>query len=317
MTAIDMQSWDLSFWLSKTGNFTLTLLIVTVYGLIVGAFVDRTIAKVQGRIGIPYRQPFINILKNFFKRTAISHGVMFYLGPVFRIAGGIGTLAFIPVIYGSEMFSNFSMAGDLFLVIYFMFFGQLGMALGAGESGHPYSAIGIARGLSQMTAYELPFALAIISIVIQYDTLSITQIVAAQQGGWQNWTVMTNWLATIAAMLAFLGMMGYSPFDIFLAPQEIPIGPPTEFHSAYLGLMQLNRALFGATKLVLFMNLFFGGATGWPELMIKTLLIYMVAIVVGVSFPRYRVDQGIRFFFKIPTLIGIMSIIYVQMLLVA
>ena len=317
MTAIDMQSWDLSFWLSKTGNFALTLLIVTVYGLIVGAFVDRTIAKVQGRIGIPYRQPFINILKNFFKRTAISHGVMFYLGPVFRIAGGIGTLAFIPVIYGSEMFSNFSMAGDLFLVIYFMFFGQLGMALGAGESGHPYAAIGIARGLSQMTAYELPFALAIISIVIQYDTLSITQIVAAQQGGWQNWTVMTNWLATIAAMLAFLGMMGYSPFDIFLAPQEIPIGPPTEFHSAYLGLMQLNRALFGATKLILFMNLFFGGATGWPELIIKTFLIYMVAIIVGVAFPRYRVDQGIRFFFKIPTLVGIMSIVYVQMVLVA
>jgi len=283
----------------------------------VGAFVERIIAKAQGRIGIPYRQPFIHILKNFFKRTAISHGIMFFLGPVFRIAGGIGTLAFIPVLYGSEMFSNFSMAGDLFLVIYFMFFGQLGMALGAGESGHPYSAIGIARGLSQMTAYEVPFALAVISIVIQYDTLSITQIVAAQQGGWQNWTVVTNWLATLAAMLAFLGMMGYSPFDIFLAPQEIPIGPPTEFHSAYLGLMQINRALFGATKLILFMNLFFGGATGWPELMIKTFLIYMVAIIVGVAFPRYRVDQGIRFFFKIPTVVGIMSIVYVQMLLVA
>jgi NADH-quinone oxidoreductase subunit H len=312
-----MQLWDMNFWMGKAGNFALTLLIVTFYGLLVGAFVERIIAKAQGRIGIPYRQPFINILKNFFKRTAISHGVMFFLGPVFRIAGGIGTLAFIPVLYGSEMFSNFSMAGDLFLVIYFMFFGQLGMALGAGESGHPYSAIGIARGLSQMTAYEVPFALAVISIVIQYDTLSITQIVAAQQGGWQNWTVMTNWLATLAAMLAFLGMMGYSPFDIFLAPQEIPIGPPTEFHSAYLGLMQLNRALFGATKLILFMNLFFGGATGWPELMIKTFLIYMIAIIVGVAFPRYRVDQGIRFFFKIPTVIGIMSIVYVQMLLVA
>ena len=302
-------------WLGKIGDFSLTLLIVTLYGLLVGAYVERVIAKVQGRIGIPYSQQFINILKNFFKRTAVSHGYMFYLGPVFRIAGGIGTLAFVPVIYGSDMFSNFSMAGDLFLVIYFMFFGQLGMALGAGESGHPYSAIGIARGLSQMTAYEVPFALAVISIVIQYDTLSITQIVAAQQGGWQNWTVMTNWLATLAAMLAFLGMMGYSPFDIFLAPQEIPIGPPTEFHSAYLGLMQINRALFGATKLVLFMNLFFGGATGWPELMIKTFLIYMIAIIVGVAFPRYRVDQGIRFFFKIPTLIGVMSIVYVQMAL--
>ena len=304
-------------WLGKVGDFSLTLLIVTLYGLLVGAYVERVIAKVQGRIGIPYSQPFINILKNFFKRTAVSHGVMFFLGPVFRIAGGIGTLAFIPVIYGNEMFSNFSMAGDLFLVIYFMFFGQLGMALGAGESGHPYSAIGIARGLSQMTAYEVPFALAVISIVIQYDTLSITEIVAAQQGGWQNWTLFTNWVATLAAMLAFLGMTGYSPFDIFLAPQEIPIGPPTEFHSAYLGLLQTNRALFGATKLILFMNLFFGGATGWVELMIKTLLIYMVAIVVGVAFPRFRVDQGIRFFFKIPTLIGIASIIYVQMVLIS
>jgi len=304
-------------WLGKVGDFSLTLLIVTLYGLLVGAYVERVIAKVQGRIGIPYSQPFINILKNFFKRTAVSHGVMFYLGPVFRIAGGIGTLAFIPVIYGNEMFSNFSMAGDLFLVIYFMFFGQLGMALGAGESGHPYSAIGIARGLSQMTAYEVPFALAVISIVIQYDTLSITEIVAAQQGGWQHWTLFTNWVATLAAMLAFLGMMGYSPFDIFLAPQEIPIGPPTEFHSAYLGLLQTNRALFGATKLILFMNLFFGGATGWVELMIKTLLIYMVAVVIGVAFPRFRVDQGIRFFFKIPTVIGIMSIIYVQMVLIS
>lgn len=304
-------------WLGKVGDFSLTLLIVTFYGLLVGAYVERVIAKVQGRIGIPYSQPFINILKNFFKRTAVSHGVMFYLGPVFRIAGGIGTLAFIPVIYGNEMFSNFSMAGDLFLVIYFMFFGQLGMALGAGESGHPYSAIGIARGLSQMTAYEVPFALAVISIVIQYDTLSITEIVAAQQGGWQHWTLFTNWVATLAAMLAFLGMTGYSPFDIFLAPQEIPIGPPTEFHSAYLGLLQTNRALFGATKLILFMNLFFGGATGWVELMIKTLLIYMFAIVVGVAFPRFRVDQGIRFFLKIPTVIGILSIIYVQMVLLS
>jgi NADH-quinone oxidoreductase subunit H len=303
-------------WLSKAAYFSLTLLIVTFYGLLVTAFIYRLIAKVQGRIGIPYRQPFINILKNIFKRTAISHGVMFYLGPVFRLAGGIGTLAFIPVIYGSEMFSNFSMAGDLFLVIYFMFFGQLGMALGAGESGHPYSAIGIARGLSQMTAYEVPFVLAVIAIVIQYDTLSLTEIVAAQQGGWQNWTLFTNWLAVLAAMLAFLGMTGYSPFDIFLAPQEIPIGPPTEFHSAYLSMLQTNRALFGATKLILFMNLFFGGATGWIELMIKTLLIYLVAIIVGVAFPRFRVEQAIRFFFKIPTLIGIMAIVYAQMVFI-
>jgi NADH-quinone oxidoreductase subunit H len=52
------------------------------------------------------------------------------------------------------------------------------------------------------------------------------------------------------------------------------------------------------------------------ELAIKTWVIYMVAIAVGVAFPRYRVDQAIRFFFKIPTLLGILSIVYVQMVLV-
>ncbi len=64
-------------WLQKIGNFGLTLAIVLVYGLLVGAAIERIIAKVQGRIGIPYSQPFINILKNIFKRTAVSHGVMF------------------------------------------------------------------------------------------------------------------------------------------------------------------------------------------------------------------------------------------------
>ena len=60
------------------------------------------------------------------------------------------------------------------------------------------------------------------------------------------------------------------------------------------------------------MNLFFGGATGWIELMIKTWAIYMVAIAVGVAFPRFRVDQSIRFFLKVPTAIGIAAIIYTQ-----
>lgn len=297
-------------WPTRIGYFMLTLSIATVYGLILTAFVERTIAKVHGRIGIPYAQPFINLAKNLGKRTAVSHGVMFYLGPVFRIAGGIGTLAFIPVIYGNEMFANFGFAGDLFLVIYFMFFGQLGMALGAGEGGHPYSAMGVARGLGQMTAYEVPFALAVVALVIQYETLSITDIVAAQQGGVLNWTLFTNPIATAAAILALLGMAGYSPFDIVIAPNEIPIGPPTEYHSSFLALMATNRALFGAAKMILFMNLFFGGATSLLEMVLKTAAIYLVAVAVGVSFPRYRLDQSIRFFLKIPTLIGIGGVIF-------
>ncbi len=287
----------------------ISLFVVFNYGILLTGTVARIVARVHGRYGIPVWQPYLDIIKNNAKRTAVMHGIMFYLGPVFRLAGGVGTYLFIPAIFGSTVFSNLSFSGDLLLVMYFIFFGQLGMALGAGESGHPYSAIGVARGLAQMTAFEVPFALSVISLVIQYHTLSITQIVAAQQGGVANWTMMTNPLATIAGMIAFLGMTGHSPFDIVISPQEIPIGPPTEFHSSFLGMLQTNRAVFNAAKLVLFMNLYYGGATNILIMVVKTFAIYMVTVLVGVSFPRFRVDQSIRFFLKVPTIIGIVAVI--------
>ncbi len=125
----------------------LTLFIVINYGLLMTALVQKIGARVGRRHGIPIWQNYIDLLKNYGLRTSITHGVMFYLGPVFRLSGGVGLLLFVPSIYGSEMFSNFSFAGDLILALYFVFFGTLGMALGAAESGHPYAAIGITRGL--------------------------------------------------------------------------------------------------------------------------------------------------------------------------
>ena len=205
----------------------LTLFIVVNYGLLLTALMQKIGARVGRRHGIPIWQNYIDLIKNYSIRSSITHGPMFYLGPVFRLTGGVGLLLFVPTIYGSEMFSNLSFAGDLILALYFVFFGTLGMALGAAESGHPYSAIGVSRGLSQVTTSELPLALAVFAVALQYETLSVTEIVAAQQGGVMNWTLFTNPLAVTAAMLSFLGSMMRPPFDVVLAPQEIPIGPPT------------------------------------------------------------------------------------------
>lgn len=287
----------------------ISLGVVIIWGLTLNGIVHKIFARVQGRLGPPVWQPFIDIIKNNAKRTAITHGIMFYLGPVFRIAGGIGTYMFIPVLYGSVYFSNFSMSGDVLLVMYFIFFGQLGMALGAGEGGHPYSALAVSRGLSQMTAFEVPFALSIISLAVQYGTLSITEIVAAQQGGFLHWTLFTNPLAVIAAMISMLGMNMYNPFSVVIAPQEIPIGPPTEYHSSFLGMLATNRGIFAGAKLILFMNLFFGGATNLFVLMLKTFWIYMFSVFVGAAYPRFRTEDSIRFFLKYPTVIGIISVL--------
>ncbi|MBF0254914.1 MAG: NADH-quinone oxidoreductase subunit H [Gammaproteobacteria bacterium] len=289
----------------------LTLFIVVNYGMILNAFIQKIGARVGRRHGIPIWQNYADLIKNYSIRSSITHGVMFYLGPVFRLSGGVGLLLFVPTIYGSYMFSNMSFAGDLILALYFVFFGTLGMALGAAESGHPHAAIGITRGLSQVTAAELPFALAVFAVALQYQTLSVTDIVAAQQGSFLNWTLFTNPLAVTAAMLSFLGSMMRPPFDVVLAPQEIPIGPPTEYHSSYLALMQTNRAIFPIAKIVIYMNLFFGGAASWPVFFLKVFCIYMISVLVGVVFPRFRVEQSIRWFLIWAVPVGILAVVLV------
>jgi len=295
-------------WLIKIGYVLLGLFIVLNYGLLQYGVIRRISARIGKRIGVKVYQPYIDLIKNYSFRSQITHGVMFYLGPVFRLSGGVGAFLFMPLIFGSEHFSNYSFSGDLILILYFLFFGMLGMALGAGESGHPYSFIGISRGLSQFTTIELPFTLAVISLAIQYHTFSITDIVAAQQGGIMHWTLMTNPLATAAAMLSFLGMMGNSPFNVVIAPQENPIGPPTEYHSTFLAVLQTNRAILGPVEAILMVNLFFGGATNWVSLIIKSFLVFFWPVFVGIVFPRFRVDQSIPWFLKLPFVLGILAI---------
>ena len=287
----------------------LGLFIVLNWGMLMGATMRKIVARVAHRNGIPFYQPWLDLVKLYSKRTSISHGVMFYLGPVFRLGGGVGIFLFLPLIYGSEHFSNFSWAGDLVLILYFQFFGMLGMALGAGEGGHPNSVIGITRGLGQFTTVELPLTLAVISIAVQYNTLSISEIVAAQQGGVLNWTLFTNPLATVAAMLSLLGAFRHAPFNLVKAPNEVPIGPPTEYHSAFLGVLRTNAAVLHVVEAALFMNLFFGGATNWIEFIVKTFLIYFWSVFVGVVSPRFRIEQSVTWFLKIPLAIGILAVI--------
>lgn len=287
----------------------LSVFIVMNIGLVLQGVTRKIYARVNLRGGIRIFQPYVDLIKNYSLQTMVNHGVMYYLGPIFRLTSGVGLVLFVPLIYGSQHFSNFSFAGDAVLVLYFLFFGTLGMALGSNESGQPYSAIGVARGLAQVTAAEIPLMLSFLAVFIQNHSLSISEIVAAQQGGVMHWTMVTNPVATVTALLAFLGAMMRSPFDVVLAPQEIPIGPPTEYHGAFLGVLSTNRAIFPIAKTILFVNLFFGGATNWGMFILKAFLLYMWSVVVGTIFPRFRVDQSIRWFLKWPLALGLLSIV--------
>ncbi len=281
------------------------------YGLFLGGVQRKLTAKLHGRKGPTVFQNFIDVWKLFRKKTAISHGVMFYLAPTFRFLGGVGTFLLIPVVVGSPYLSNFSFAGDLFLIIYFMVFGCLGMALGASESGHPHSAIGVTRGLSQMAGYELPFLISVIGLAIVNKTMTISGIVLSQQGGILNWNLFRYPFLSLAGLISMLGMYSSYPFSVVMAPQEIAVGPPTEYSSEFLSYMFSGRSIFAVAKYVLFMDLFLGGAGNLFEALIKTFLLFLWPLFITGVFPRFRLEQSVRFFWTYPTVIGLIDFIRV------
>jgi NADH-quinone oxidoreductase subunit H len=299
--------------LSNIMSVLLTVFTALVWGLLLGGISRNVTAKIHGRVGPRVTQNFIDIWKLFRKTSSIHHGGMFWMAPMFRITGAIAVLLMVPVVVGQNITYNMSFAGDIFLLLYIMFFGCLGMALGAGNSGHPYSVIAISRGLAQMSSYELSFSIAVVAVAVGLHTLRIEGIVAAQQAGVSSWNIFRFPFASAGALIAFLPMQMAYPFSIVLAPQEIPIGPPTEYSSRFLSFMFSGRALFSVAKLLLFVNLFFGGASSWMALFVKTFLLYMYAIVVSSVFPRFRTEQSIKFLWLVPTTLALVDLVRVML----
>ena len=299
--------------MSNIISITLTIIGSLTWGLLLGGISRTVTARIHGRLGPRVTQNFIDVLKLFRKTSSVHHGGMFWMAPMFRITGAICVLLMVPLVVGSNITFNMSFAGDIFLLVYIMFFGCLGMALGAGNSGHPYAVIAVSRGLAQMSSYELSFSVAVVAIAVGLQTFRLEGIVSAQQAGISSWNIFRFPFASAGALLAFLPMQMAYPFGIVLAPQEIPIGPPTEYSSRFLSLMFSGRALFGVAKLVLFVSLLFGGASSWLSLFVKTFLLYMYPVVVSSVFPRFRTEQSIRFLWFVPTTLALVDLVRVML----
>ncbi len=302
------------------GAFLTAILAFTV-GMFYGGLRRKITARVQNRVGPPVYQNFLDLMKLQGKQTNIAHGFMGHMAPMWIIIAAMTVLMFIPVLHNGLWFDNLTFKGDLIFILYMMVFGSLGMALGAGQSGNPNSAIGVTRGLSLMVGYEIPFVLSLVSIMIQFHTTSIQDLMAYQyETG--RWIILENPFAFLAALLSSLGMFRYSPFDIVGAPAELASGPVSEFGGKYLGTMMTGGSVFAFIKLVLIVDLFLGGAgntqlvgftgtlIGLGELLLKTFLLYMIPVFVGLVSPRFRTEQAIRFFWKWPTFFGILAVIW-------
>ncbi len=304
-----------------TGIIITTILAFTV-GMFYGGLRRKIIARAQNRIGPPVWQNFLDLLKLQGKTTNITHGVMTHLAPVWVVVAAVTALLFIPVLHAGLWFDNFNFKGDLIFLLYIMVFGSLGMALGAGETGNPNSAIGVSRGLSLLVGYEIPFVLSLVAVMLQFHTTSLTDLMHYQQET-GRWILLENPFAFLAALFSALGMFHYSPFDIIGAPAELASGPMSEFGGKYLGTLMTGGSIFAFVKLVLLTDIFLGGAghpgtltgiwavlAGLGELIVKTFLLYMIPVSIGIVMPRFRTEQAVRFFWKWPLAFGILAIIW-------
>ena len=160
-----------------------------------------------------------------------------------------------------------------------------------------------------MVGFEIPWVMALVALMIQHDTTSITGLMEAQQQS-GTWMMFSSPFAFIAAVLAMLGMFRYSPFDIVGAPTELASGPVSENGGKYLFTMMSSGSIFAFVKLTLYVDIFMGGADNLVILLLKTFSIYMIPVLYGIVSPRYRTEQAIRFFWGWPLFFGVLALIY-------
>ena len=293
------------------------MIIFDLLGMLIAAYIvgflyyglyRNITARFQRRIGPTVLQSFFDSIKFFSKKESISHGWMFYLGPVIMATGAMLTLFFIPFFYKSESFSGLSQYGNLFVVLYLMMLGPLGNAMGVGVSGSPFAAMGITRGLTRMFAMELPFYIAVVGLMSINHSADIATIAANQE----TLNAFAYPLLFIGAMFSFVAMMGQSPFDVAGAPVEVYSGPAAEFGGKFLAILMSQNAIFSFAKLVLMVNLFLGGADGFLELLIKTFILFLFVIAFGSIYGRFKTPQSVDFLVKVPTIIAIIGLIMIS-----
>ena len=296
-------------WLELTIELLAMPLLAFFIGLVMVLMMRRVAARIQRRIGPPWFQPLIDIIKLFGKKTQTSHGVMHEMGIVVAIGAYIAAETLLPV----PGMDGIASKGGIITLSYFLMIPSLGMALGVGQCANPNGSIGISRALTSMLAYDIPFILVVFGVAFHYGSTDLVQIAAAQQaGGVGNWGIVEMPLLAIAGLFAMQAMMSKEPFETYVAPAEIATGPMVEMGGKFMGGLFVMQSFAYYTVGVLYTTLFLGGGENWFTFLLKIFLVVLIPFTITVIFPRYRIDDVLRMFWKWPTAIALLGLIVVM-----
>jgi NADH-quinone oxidoreductase subunit H len=275
-------------------------------------FAERKIAgHMQARTG-PNRvgpfgllQPIADVLKLFFKEEfmpAEANKVIFTIAPMLAVIPALVTFSVIPFGPGPALVGSDVNVG-LLVFLALSSLGVYAITLGGWASNNKYALLGGLRSSAQMISYELAMGLSTVGVLMLAGSLSLVDIVRAQQ---HMWFVVFQPVAFAIFMITALAETNRAPFDLPEAEGELVGGFHTEYSSMKFGLFFLGEFMNVISISCIAVTLFLGGWNGpgpaslgllWFMAKLGALLFFF--IWVRWTYPRLRYDQLMNLGWKV------------------
>jgi len=275
-------------------------------------FAERKIAgHMQARTG-PNRvgpfgllQPIADVLKLFFKEEfmpAEANKVIFTIAPMLAVIPALVTFSVVPFGPGPALVGSDVNVG-LLVFLAMSSLGVYAITLGGWASNNKYALLGGLRSSAQMISYELAMGLSTVGVLMLAGSLSLVDIVHAQQ---KMWFVVFQPVAFAIFMITALAETNRAPFDLPEAEGELVAGFHTEYSSMKFGLFFLGEFMNVISISCIAVTLFLGGWNGpGPALlgivwfMLKLAVLLFFFIWVRWTYPRLRYDQLMNLGWKV------------------
>jgi NADH-quinone oxidoreductase subunit H len=311
-------------------GLVLAVFVMLLLSAAVMVYSERKVAAfIQQRYG-PYLvgprgvlQPIADVIKLMFKeslRPVAADKVIFILAPILSATAAFAAFAVVP--FGAET-TFFGLleepvklqVADVNVAVLVVFaitsISVYGIVLAGWSSNSKYSLLGALRSASQMISYELSYGMALASVLVLAGSLSLTDIVNAQQGAWlgvlPRWFVFVQPLGFVIFMIAGVAETNRAPFDFPEAEQELVAGYHTEYSSTAFMMFFLAEYINMVTAAAVATDLFLGGwhgpflpeSLGWIWFLVKIAAILFFYIWMRWTLPRLRYDQLMQFGWKV------------------
>lgn len=218
-------------------------------------------------------QSFADMLKLVFKEdftpTHIKYKFFFTIAPAIVFLCSFLTFATIPfadnLVIDGKAYIMSAIPNELGIMWFLAFSGLAiyGIILGGYSSQNKYGLLGSIRATAQVISYEVALTLAIISMIISYGSIHLTDIVNAQAGTFFGvipmWGIFIQPLAAIIFIVCSFAETNRAPFDIAEGESEIVAGYHTEYSAMRFGLFQVGEYAAMSASSAIIVTLFFGG----------------------------------------------------------